>query len=362
MILDYFIHKLTEENPPEINKDKCINTCKKTIECSICKDTCPEHAVSIDEGSVAFDKNLCTECGMCRAKCPTQAIMLKGTGDSDIIINAGDRKNLVFSCSLNGGEGNLNISCLNALHPELIASLFMMHRDKKFHFNLSKCKNCKLGYNDKLFMEALNKAVSFTHALGVENSYEIHREEEDLSYLIDEEISRRDLFKLARKGSGNVALKAINTIIDTDESQLSFRKLLLISVKNLKLKPQRNYPNIFWEYFDVNYDCDGCGKCESVCPGKSWKTENTETKVNVYHNPGNCYKCGLCEKLCPKRAISKGDYKAEKMDGFILKREINLNTCKICNKKFISNDKDNVQCDICRKKELLRRKISTSLN
>jgi ferredoxin len=64
MILDYFIHKLTEENPPEINKGKCINSCSKTIECIICKETCPEHAVSIDDKSVSFDKNLCTECGM----------------------------------------------------------------------------------------------------------------------------------------------------------------------------------------------------------------------------------------------------------------------------------------------------------
>lgn len=362
MILDYFIHKLTEENPPEANETKCINSFGKICECKICIEICPEHAVKLKGKSVVYDSKLCTKCGMCKSKCPTQAIMLKVTGENDLINCADEKKNLVFSCSLEGGEGNLNISCLNALHPELIASLIMMYKDKKFHFNLSKCEKCKLGCDDSLFREALNKAVSFTESLGIDVSYEIHMEEKELSNLIVEEISRRDLFKLVRKESGNFALKTINTIIDNEDSQLSYRKILLINMKNLRSEHKRNCSNIFWEYWDVNTDCDGCGKCESVCPGKAWKIENTETNVNLYHNPGNCYKCGLCEKICTKKAIIVGDVGNVDLWEFRLKREINLSICKTCNRKFISYDQDKDQCDVCRKKELLRRKISTSLN
>lgn len=361
MILDYFIHKLTEENPPELNADKCINSIGN-MECTTCKDICPERAVLFKDKKIVFDGKLCSNCGICRAKCPTHAIRVKGTREENIINYANEKKNLVFSCSLEGGEGNLNISCLNALHPELIASLLIMYKDKKFHFNLSKCEKCKLGYDDSLFRDALNKAVSFTEALGIDASYEIHMEEKDLSNLIVEEISRRDLFKLVRKESENLALKTINTIIDNEESRLSYRKILLINMKNLKSDHKRNCSNIFWEYWDVNTDCNGCGKCESICPGKAWKIENTETKVNLYHNPGNCYKCGLCEKICTKKAISVGGTGNVELSEFNLKREINLNTCKICNRKFILHNQDKDECDICKKKELLRRKISTSLN
>ncbi len=361
MILDYFIHKLTEENPPEINETKCIYASGKICECNICKESCPEHAIKLKDKSVIFDMKLCTECGICKAKCPIQAIMLKGTGENDIINHAGEKKNFLFSCSLEGGEGNLNISCLNALHPELIATLFIMYKDKKLHFNLSKCKKCKLGYNNSLFKESLNKAVNFTNAMGIDTVYEIHTEEKELSNLTEEELSRRDLFKLVKKESGNIALKTISTIIDKDYNDLSFRVMLLKSMKNLKLEPGRNYSNIFWENWDVNTDCDGCGKCETVCPGNAWKIENSETKIKLYHSPQNCYKCGLCETVCPKKAIIKGKDAAELWE-FILKREVNLSVCKICNRKFIPCNQDNDQCDICRKKELLRRKISTSLS
>ncbi|MGB4437781.1 MAG: 4Fe-4S dicluster domain-containing protein [Sedimentibacter sp.] len=361
MILEFLFLKLTKENPPELNKDKCINSYKKNMECNICKDYCRAHAVRMKDNSVVFDGKLCNNCGICKAKCPTQAIRIKGSGEIDILNNASEKENLVFSCSMEGTIGNINLSCLNALHPEFISALFILHKEKKFHFNLSKCTKCEFGYKDSLFRDALNKAVTFTNALGIYPDYEIHTEEKDLPNLLNEEISRRDLFKLVKKGSGKIALKTINTIIDDDDNQLSNRSILLKSIKIENLELGKNYTNIFWEYWDVSTNCDGCGKCTSVCPGRAWKIENTDTKIKLYHSIGNCYKCGLCETVCPKKAITKGIIEAVDLLEFKLKREINLSTCKICNKKFISDNQDNEECDICKKKELLRRKISTSV-
>lgn len=359
MILDYLIYKLTEENPPEVNAAKCINSSGGIIECNICKEYCPEHAILFKDKSVVFDNKLCTKCGICKVKCPTQAVKIKEIGEENILINAGEKKNLVFSCSLEETIGNLNISCLNALHSELISSLFILYKEKKIHFNLSKCKKCEMGYKDDLFRENLNKAVNFTKSLGIDPVYELHTEENELPDLICEEISRRNLFKLVKKESSNVVLKTLNTVINAEDNQLLSRNVLIKSIESIKLNNEKNYTDIFWEYWDVNASCDGCGKCEAICPENAWKLEKTAAAIKLYHKFSNCYKCGLCEKVCHNKAITKGFDNFGLLE-FKLKREINLSTCKLCNEKFISDSQDD-ECDVCKKKELLRRKISKSI-
>lgn len=69
----------------------------------------------------------------------------------------------------------------------------------------------------------------------------------------------------------------------------------------------------------------------------------------------------LCEDICPRKAINKGINYGFRLLELKLKREIHLSTCKECNKKFIPVGKDNEKYNICKKKELLRRKITTSV-
>lgn len=357
MILDFLIHKLTEFNPPEFNEDKCINSFDKINGCSKCMESCSENAISIKENKVLFDEKNCNLCGTCSVICPTQAIKMKGIGIDEIIADADEKKNLVFACSSENGTGNLNTSCLNALHPELIAYLFIMHREKEIYFNLSKCTDCKLGYDNTMFKDSLNKAEMFANTIGINPMYKIYTEEDELSNLVVEEISRRNLFKLIKKESGNMVVKTMNSIIDSEDNSFSIRNILLNSIKSIKFKDE-NKSNIFWEYWDVNIDCDGCGKCISVCPGKAWKLEKDEDEIKLHHKFVSCYKCGLCEKICPKKAIAKGKTEEHKLD-YTLKRKIKLSTCKLCNKQFIPvGDED--ECDVCKKKELLRKKISLS--
>lgn len=359
MIFDYLIYSLTKENPPKLNKDKCINSFMKG--CHICEQTCPEQAVSEKKGNIFFDGKLCTECGVCKVKCPTQAIITEGCKDEEILAKVEEKQNLVFSCSLSDTTGNIKISCLNTLHPELISCMFMLYEGKKIHFNLSSCTECKCGYNDKLFRDSLNKALKFVNTMGLNPPYEIHEDENNLSELITETITRRNLFKMVKKESGNMVVKTISSIVPLDESnesQISTRKILLKLLKSDKIINNCVNSDIFWECWEVNENCDGCGRCVSICPGKAWKIENTDTTSKLYHNSANCFKCGLCEKACVKKALIRGNVDNSFSDEFSPKREIDFNICNICSSKYIPGNKDDEKCDICKKKELLREKIS----
>lgn len=359
MILDFLIHKLTENKPPELNKDKCINY-KKGDSCNKCKDFCTENAVHIKDNEVIINENKCNQCGICQVKCPTQAISIKGTGEEEILFAASEKKNLVFGCTLQDVTGNLYISCLNSLHPEVLALLFILYKEKEIYFNLSNCTDCELEIDNAIFNENLNKSISFVKCLGVDPSYEILKDENNISALITEEISRRNLFKLVKQESGSVVAKALNTIID-DKNQISYRSILLNYIKNLKVECEINYPDIFWEYWDVNIDCDVCGKCVSNCPGKAWNIESDDKSLKLYYNFSSCYKCGLCEEVCPKNAISKGKVNDFELTKCKLQKELHLATCKECNKKFVLHGMDEEKCNICKKKELLRKKITTSI-
>ena len=51
-----------------IDQEECIN-------CGICADICPEHAISMEEVTTIDDQR-CTGCGLCMDECPNQAIGL----------------------------------------------------------------------------------------------------------------------------------------------------------------------------------------------------------------------------------------------------------------------------------------------
>lgn len=45
--------------------------CKK---CLSCIEVCPVQAISVKDGVVTIDKNICLECGCCAATCTNDAI------------------------------------------------------------------------------------------------------------------------------------------------------------------------------------------------------------------------------------------------------------------------------------------------
>lgn len=360
MLLNFFIEKLAEEHYPEIKLKKCINFHGMPNGCSKCKDLCPEKAITFKPGKIMFDENICSRCGICKAICPTQAIILKGLGEENILRTIKDKDNIIFSCSKKNGVGTLKLSCLNGFHSELLAALFILFKDKKFYFNLSRCSNCQIINNSCIFLSSLNIAVDFVKLLEINPQYEIINDEADLRGLSNENISRRELFSLLKKESSYLAAQTADTIIGGKDNQVSMRRILLKSIEKIEGSQEKTeYDNLpFFAFWNVNDSCDGCGFCQSICLGGAWKVEKEEEKVSISHNSGKCYNCGICANLCSKRAIIKGNFSVDALKSYVIKYDKNLVVCSSCKKKFVPSNEEKKYCAICEKKEALRATIS----
>lgn len=361
MLMDYILGKLTSQHYPKVESSRCLQLSSTSNMCRKCKEICPNEAIDFKSGKVSLNKDLCNSCGICKGACPTQGINMKGIGEENVLRTIRDKDNIIFSCSQKNGIGTLKLTCLNALHPELLAALLIQYHHRRFYFNISRCKNCKLNKKDNLlFSESLEKAESFVKLLGINPECEIVENEENIRNISEKSISRRELFNLLKKESRNIATQAVDTIITDQDHFLAIRPILLNAMgekSDLIIDREINTKTLLGTW-NVTEDCDGCGDCQATCPNGAWKVDVLDKNLNIYHNAAKCYQCGKCEEKCPKKAIEKGNLLTREINKNCLKRQMVLSKCPLCHKDFVSKQEESI-CSICRKKEEMRRRIAS---
>lgn len=93
----------------------------KCIHCLKCVSACPENAISVHNGTLLTDPDLCTLCGICEAVCPKDARMLCGKEmDTAEVMSEIVKDKLFYTNSgggvtFSGGECLLQIDFLEAL-------------------------------------------------------------------------------------------------------------------------------------------------------------------------------------------------------------------------------------------------------
>jgi len=80
---------------------------KKCIGCEACVDECPENALTLTNGGIVTDTDLCTLCGRCADVCPTLAIEMSGKQASVEDMMKLIRKETI---TLNQSKGGVTIS------------------------------------------------------------------------------------------------------------------------------------------------------------------------------------------------------------------------------------------------------------
>ncbi len=360
MILDFLINKLVNEHYPELKDSSCIFLSNiEEQRCNQCQSSCPKGAIQLTSGKVNFNHDRCIRCGICKAVCPTKAIRMKGLVEENILYLVKNTDEVVCSCRKIEDKTGVKLSCLNAMEAELLAALFILYPDKCFYFNGAKCQGCQRNAKEYLFPSSLQQAVEFVETIGVRPHYKLLGHKEASPSPAVQAISRRELFSFIRNESTNMATKAAQTVLRDPNENVSSRSILLDAIAEAQdLKDAIISKVSFFGIWQVSHKCDGCGRCAGVCPAKAWRLEKDKEVLTLSHHGLSCYHCGQCVLSCPKEAITPGTSTLKELRTLQAKRVIPLSLCPKCNHGFIPTDAGENQCPVCKKKEMLRRKIA----
>jgi len=208
-------------------------------------------------------------------------------------------------------------------------------------------------------MESIEKAKEFASLYGYKSDYQIITEESELKKLPEETISRRELLLGIKKSTTNITKQALDIVINDKENNLSIRNTLLSALEKIDIETREIHNTPFFGNFIVQESCNGCGKCQTICPGNAWNVENDGEKIKIHYSIKKCFNCGICQDLCPEKAIMEEvSFSTYELLRLSLKKEISLNICKTCSKKYIPTQQDTNICPICEKKSDLRKKIA----
>lgn len=347
---------------PTIEKTACLHHTNTEVRCDICIEGCPTSAITKKGKGLVINEYICIGCGICLAKCPSHSIGMRNFGENKIPKAVEGNEIVVFGCNYAEAEGNVMVPCLNGLHPELLAILFLHFRDKKFFFNLSKCSNCTIESKAYTFETSLQKCIDFLKDIDIESEHEVILNADKVPMITPRVMTRREFINTIKEGSINQATEILSSMWENNiDNSFSRRKLLIDSITKLdKEKKMRiNGKNSLFSNYQINSNCDGCAYCEAICHYKAWRTKETEDTITLSHNVSLCRSCAQCIKSCPQKAIERDETNIpiDVLRALKVKMEKSSVKCKKCNMTIISNRTEDELCTNCVKQEEIRKSL-----
>jgi ferredoxin len=310
MIRDKVIRTLSEPEPINAVRSRCLRMRLNRNECSECITQCPSKAILINE-DIRINAGSCSECMICISACPMDVFEISG---SDFYSLAGRLRKIpptvpsaVLGCTARAGStSHIKSSCLGFLSEEhLIALSFFMQNP--LQLNLTECPGCSNGF----VMETLEKRISNIEsktAIRLSDNIRMVKSRADLEF---HQISydRREFFKTLK----NMTIARAAGLLeneDTDDKVRSYssrklplkRELLNIAI-NKSAKERSGILNNYFYTITATEACNNCFACVGMCPTGALQIESIEEKNTLVFSSSLCAGCGLCREFCMQKAI-----------------------------------------------------------
>ena len=105
--------------------------------CGDCVDTCPEHAMAVNNGKVIIDRSICNTCGECISSCPEEAITIYG---KKVTVDEVLREVLKDRLFYSGSSGGVTVSGGEPLRQyEFVKELFRKCKEEDINTCLDTC-------------------------------------------------------------------------------------------------------------------------------------------------------------------------------------------------------------------------------
>jgi NAD-dependent dihydropyrimidine dehydrogenase PreA subunit len=304
-----------------IDQHLCLNSRFCNMRCCKCESICPHHSVTIDPSNrdtpVVIGES-CTGCGLCMTECPTRAIHLDLQIHNSLINKDGITD---LFCTRLVDKGGF-VPCMGLLDAYALVYIGMNVEQVNIILDHLLCEACNPGvveYMKKLacaaneFLHKLDKpSISLSFKRGSARG----------------NLSRRALFSFCFSKIKETVIKTIPLSVGEEQT---YRGLLLKDMQQyIHGNSMHSGSPLFWGA-KVNDECDLCGVCVRSCKNTALviKINESEEKIELYHNQSKCIGCLVCSLICPKSAIEVSNEESK------LSTVIDLLSCSIASRNAV---------------------------
>ena len=285
---------------PTYTPEHCLVVTKKVGGCTICRDTCPHDAITINK-KVEIDDVDCTGCGLCVQACPSQAL------ESKVSYQPG----APVKCSQVKGSAQ-TVQCLTRLHPSDLLRLASTRG--KVTLARGDCADCHIGAPKVL--AALDSLVEDAAALATFRGREIDFRITETATLDatdnPDPVSRRELlrggFRGMQRGAAD-ALKPLDPGGDDDKTLPKEMQRHFRLIERAQPQPETEVP---WTLPRVHDGCIMCPVCTNVCPTdafeRTFDPPDEGGGATLHLHPERCMGCNACAASCPVKVITLDEH------------------------------------------------------
>ncbi|WP_280770210.1 NADH-quinone oxidoreductase subunit I [Salipaludibacillus daqingensis] len=358
----FLFQRVKERASLRFNEKKCLRERYKHSNCDKCVVACQSEALSMKDGKIHLDKDLCTSCGQCTHACPTDALYYESEMMNKYESRISQKDAVTFTCEKQKSKQGHDVAfpCLSALTPEYLMTSELYDKRSEVFCDSQVCKTCEVNWSPNTglkWLEDWNRQSILKDKVPVINQLE-QKTGRTRTY------NRRELFKMSsNETKGQIAdlfLDSYKEVSNLKEKigQTEKRKYLMTYLQKNKEslhldKSELLSTKLQVAKLKVSKECTVCQKCSSICPTGALQVVEAENTSSLQFYTEQCVDCDICEKVCDFIEKKPIKHLAEILENHTL-QIVEQDKCPTCGDK--KNVKNNL-CEDCEIKESRRRSL-----
>ncbi len=287
--------------PVVTDPELCLNRIHIRAGCSICVETCPVGAISLDDG-VDLDRDSCVHCGACVWKCPVGVFAQRRLYEAELANIAEDAEGAIeIGCPLAAGGARAPLyvrlpTCLASLAP---SQLIHLAETEAVFLDDSGCPDCPLDMGS-VISEAAETANAWLSAWGrtgyialsTAQAGSVAPDADTVVIELAEHVDRRGFFLALASGPEHIPERErlIQVLSQWPEPENRLVETDALGLAALEVKADL---------------CIACGHCADFCPTEALDLSLEGSRFTLRFSPYRCVDCGICELVCQPTAFTR---------------------------------------------------------
>ncbi len=330
---------------------RCAQVRNRHASCLRCAQACTSGAISIEEGEVVVDSQLCVGCGTCATVCPTCALEARHPTDAELEVRMREalqpgQDTLVVVCDSlwrrSAGrideDRAVHVTCLGRVEESFLVDAVARGASRVLLAH-GPCECCPRSAGVQTYLEVVENANLLLQTWGQKPCVELREKLPACVRLSDPmpaagpvDESRREAFSQVGKAvagilgasgepdeqegqdADEVTVQADGPVrplkVMTDGTLPHFlpdrRERLLDALADLGEPDDVALETRLWGRVEIDVSkCRTCLMCATFCPtGAISKILGPDGAVTLEHRPADCVKCRCCTDACPTDALT----------------------------------------------------------